>query len=129
MVWLRVTMGAGEPNVGCFLGNGLVGVFGFVWAIATGGAGSGGVVAACVAATRLRWAVVGCNAFLRDEVVAGLGLLGRWVVVRVHVGVVALVVVPAIGLRAVLWLKRLVPQARLGGASLELWLVCIHPVG
>ena len=57
------------------------------------------------------------------------GLLGRWVVVRVHVGVVALVVVPAIGLRALLWLKRLVPQARLGGASLELWLVCIHPVG
>ena len=76
MVWLRVTMGAGEPNVGCFLGNGLVGVFGFVWAIATGGAGSGGVVAACVAATRLRWAVVGCNAFLKDEVVAGLGCWG-----------------------------------------------------
>ena len=54
-------------------------------------------------------------------------LLGLRVVARLHVGVVALVVVPATGLRA--WLKRLVPPGRLEVASLELWLVCIHPVG
>ena len=56
-------------------------------------------------------------------------LLGLRVVARLHVGVVALVVVPATGRQALLWLKRLVPPSRLEVASLELWLVCIHPVG
>ena len=44
---------------------------------------------------------------------------------RLRGRVVALVVVPATGRRAL----RLVPPGRLGGASLELWLVCIHQVG
>ena len=57
------------------------------------------------------------------------GLFELRVVALLRGRVVALEVVPATGRRALLWLKRLVPPGRLGGASLELWLVCIHPVG
>ena len=70
-------MGVWRPSVGGILGNGLVGVFGFVWARVIGGAGRG-VVAACVAATGLWRAVVGRIALRMEGVVASGGGVASW---------------------------------------------------